>query len=184
MSETLSRRAWLRGGFLGTRVEQRRHPQRLLPVLRPPGAAPESELLTACTGCGDCMRACPHGVLHPVGARYPGAEGTPSWDPVQAPCRLCTDLPCVAVCPTRALSPQYGRWMGTARVDVYVCLANAPGGCSVCVEQCPIPGALIREPGRPVVDPDSCTGCGICHHVCPAPSKAIMLLPRPCEVSA
>lgn len=119
-----------------------------------------------------------------MGARYRGAEDTPSWDPLRAPCLLCEDRPCVTACPTEALSPRRGSWMGTASVLPFSCLATAPGGCSVCAERCPVPGALVREAGRPVISKDMCTGCGVCHHVCPAPSNAIMILPRPTQESA
>jgi MinD superfamily P-loop ATPase len=51
--------------------------------------------------------------------------------------------------------------------------------CSVCVERCPIPGALHVFKGLPMVVPDACNGCGICHQVCPAPTNAILMRPRP-----
>jgi len=50
--------------------------------------------------------------------------------------------------------------------------------CRVCVERCPVPGAMKPERGMPLVVPDVCTGCGICQEVCPAPRNAILLLPR------
>jgi Na+-translocating ferredoxin:NAD+ oxidoreductase RNF subunit RnfB len=50
--------------------------------------------------------------------------------------------------------------------------------CSVCVEHCPVPGAMKRERGMPIVVPDVCTGCGVCHDVCPAPRNAVLMLPK------
>jgi Na+-translocating ferredoxin:NAD+ oxidoreductase RNF subunit RnfB len=50
--------------------------------------------------------------------------------------------------------------------------------CSVCVERCPVPGALKTTDGLPSVVPDVCTGCGICQQVCPAPENAVLMLPR------
>ena len=50
--------------------------------------------------------------------------------------------------------------------------------CAVCVERCPVPGALRVTNGMPSVVPEACTGCGICHEVCPAPANAVLLLPR------
>lgn len=50
--------------------------------------------------------------------------------------------------------------------------------CSVCVERCPVPGAMRQERGMPMVVADACTGCGICHAVCPAPRNAVLMLPR------
>lgn len=53
--------------------------------------------------------------------------------------------------------------------------------CSVCLERCPVPGALRLVNGMPMVVPDACTGCAVCHQVCPAPTNAVLLLPRrPC----
>jgi len=50
--------------------------------------------------------------------------------------------------------------------------------CSACVERCPVPGAMKKERGMPMVVADVCTGCGICHEVCPAPRNAVLMLPR------
>ena len=50
--------------------------------------------------------------------------------------------------------------------------------CSVCVERCPVPGAMKVEKGIPMVVTDTCTGCGVCHDVCPAPTNAVLVLPR------
>lgn len=50
--------------------------------------------------------------------------------------------------------------------------------CAVCMERCPVPGALQLTNGLPSVVPDACTGCGICHEVCPAPTNAVLMLPR------
>lgn len=50
--------------------------------------------------------------------------------------------------------------------------------CAVCVERCPVPGAMQVTNGMPSVVADVCTGCGICQQVCPAPTNAVLLLPR------
>jgi len=58
------------------------------------------------------------------------------------------------------------------------CLAWQGSFCSVCVERCPEPGAILTEMGKPRVNPDLCTGCKICHDVCPAPKNAVFLVAR------
>lgn len=58
------------------------------------------------------------------------------------------------------------------------CLAWQGSFCSVCVERCPIPGAITTEMGKPRVAPDFCTGCRICHDVCPAPKNAVFFVSR------
>ncbi len=50
--------------------------------------------------------------------------------------------------------------------------------CATCYERCPIPGAIERNQGMPMVMPSICTGCGICQQVCPAPVNAVLMLPR------
>ncbi len=50
--------------------------------------------------------------------------------------------------------------------------------CAVCVERCPVPGAITVMRGLPTVAPEVCTGCGLCQQVCPAPTNAVLMLPR------
>jgi len=50
--------------------------------------------------------------------------------------------------------------------------------CSACVERCPVPGAMKKERGMPMVVADACTGCGLCQEICPAPRNAVLLMPR------
>ncbi len=59
------------------------------------------------------------------------------------------------------------------------CLAYQGTDCTICVDRCPVPGALVLEQGLPRVVPDLCTGCNVCHGVCPAPGQAVRLVPRP-----
>jgi Pyruvate/2-oxoacid:ferredoxin oxidoreductase delta subunit len=63
------------------------------------------------------------------------------------------------------------------RVIASACLA-ATTSCSVCVERCPVPGAIAVADHRPRVVAARCTGCGICIQRCPAPVLAFELEPR------
>lgn len=41
-------------------------------------------------------------------------------------------------------------------------------GCNICVQACPVPGAITVQPGQlPVINNDLCTRCGKCMEVCP-----------------
>lgn len=76
-----------------------------------------------------------------------------------------------------AVSPQTDD-LQTALILDRFCLAYQGSFCSVCVERCPVDGAMVVERGKPRVDPDFCTGCNICHEVCPAPKNAVFLVTR------
>lgn len=147
-------------------------------VLRPPGAVAEVDFLEACTRCGDCATACPHDVILEGPARLREAARTPIVDPLAAPCRMCEDLPCIAACETGALRPEAPAALGAARVAPLDCLNRLSSPCSVCVERCPVPGAIDFVGDVPEVNERLCTGCGVCQHVCPAPQNAILLLPN------
>ncbi len=149
-----------------------------LALLRPPGAVAEADFLEACTRCGDCRTACPHDVIREAPARAREAEGTPIIDPMLEPCRMCEDFPCIAACEPRALRPEAPAALGTARVSPLDCLNRISTPCSVCVERCPVPGAIEMLGDLPDVNERLCTGCGVCQHVCPAPQNAILLLPN------
>jgi ferredoxin-type protein NapG len=147
------------------------------PLLRPPGAVREETFVADCTRCARCIEACPHDAVRHAPARYRQAEGTPYIDPAKAPCRLCDDWPCIAACPEGVLSLQGAAAMGKARVQMHDCLNALGASCSVCAEQCPVPGAIELSGGRVTVREPLCTGCGVCHHVCPAPNNAVLILP-------
>jgi ferredoxin len=69
-------------------------------LLWPPGALePSDAFLAACTGCGDCIEACPADALFTIER----ADGTPLpvIDPVRQPCLLCDDIPCIPACPRK-----------------------------------------------------------------------------------
>jgi ferredoxin-type protein NapG len=149
------------------------------PLLRPPGAIEEVAFLEACTRCGDCAKACPHDVIRDAGERLREAAATPIIDPLSAPCEMCEDLPCIAACETGALRPEAPAALGTARVQPLDCLNRLSASCSVCVERCPVPGAMAFAGDVPAVNEALCTGCGVCQHVCPAPQNAILILPNP-----
>jgi polyferredoxin len=167
-------------------------------LIRPPGAAPESDFLARCIRCGQCMRVCPNNALHPT-LLESGLEGV--WTPILIPrigyCEPTCTL-CGQVCPTGAISELSFKEkvgdqetppnrIGTAFIDQGRCL---PWGmatpCIVCEEWCPTsPKAVfLREEvthdrqgkeitvKRPYIDPNLCTGCGACEYACPVADKA------------
>lgn len=172
--------SWV-GGWALRRV-RRRQPF----LLRPPGAGPDEQFLSACIRCQQCVEACPAQCLVPAGR----AKGwfnlaTPQIVARETPCDLCAGrdrLECIAVCPTRALQPVAKRsmvQMGVAVIDPETCLPFLGVACKACWHACPFPNDAIRfnERGRPIVVDDACVGCGLCEHVCLAEQSAIVVRP-------
>lgn len=153
-------------------------PCAVFPIHRPPGAIAEADFLSRCTRCGDCFTACPHEAIVAAPARLRAAAGTPVTDAASAPCRQRAETPCIQACAADALSAQAPVKMGTARIETMDCLAWQRSFCTVCFEQCPVPGAITLDQGRPTINASACTGCGICLYACPAPRKAVLLLPN------
>jgi polyferredoxin len=166
-------------------------------AMRPPGALPEKEFLSACTRCAECMKVCPTNALQPAFLET-GLEGiwTPLLVPSVGPCaEKCTS--CGDVCPTHAIRPfswqdkRYKIKMGLANVNQSTCVAwNGGRDCVVCAEVCPYSAVVFRDkfddgiakdPLRPITDPGNkgrlkrvptvdeklCTGCGLCEYHCP-----------------
>jgi len=147
-------------------------------ALRPPGAlAPDALFLEKCTGCGDCLPACPPGSI----LRLETADGgmIPAIHPAVRPCYLCPALPCVASCTAAALvdpgAPEQAR-LGLARVDPRRCVTFRGETCDRCIAICPVPEAIRAIAGRPLVASSACTGCGLCEQCCPERPRAIAVI--------
>jgi ferredoxin len=166
-------------------------------LLRPPGSLDESDFLSRCIRCGECMKVCPNTALHPT-LDQAGLEGL--WTPTLVPrigycepsCVLCSE-----VCPTGAIwqiTPKEKGWveglgtqsqpvrLGTAFYDRGRCLPWAMAtDCIVCEEWCPVsPKAIYVQEAQvidaagnaktlkqPRIDPSRCVGCGACEFACP-----------------
>jgi len=175
-------------------------------VLRPPGALEEKDFIKACIKCGICVDACPYDTLNLAKAGDQLPIGTPYFTPREIPCYMCTDIPCVPVCPTDALKEEMvsteaekvedrsldinKAQMGLAVLDTETCLAYWGIRCDACYRACPLIDealTIVMERNertgkhamlKPVVHSDICTGCGMCEHACITEKPAIFILPR------
>lgn len=160
-------------------------------AIRPPGARHEADFNARCIKCGQCVVACPYDTLTLASANAGIPIGTPYFIPRQTPCYMCTDIPCIAACPTGALDPALEdinqSRMGLAVIDIENCLSWQGLRCEICFRECPLQGQAItveHHPRRlskhamfvPVVHSDACTGCGICEKACPTQQAAIRVL--------
>ena len=141
--------------------------------LRPPGAVEESLFFSRCTRCNECIKVCPHQCIRGVDSDTDAGIGTPVIVPRIAPCKLCTDLPCIKVCKDKALMPVDDIRkikIGVALIDRTRCLNYTGDGsslCRKCYTECPLKDeAIYLEDSRPVVRAERCAGCGICENVC------------------
>ncbi len=153
-------------------------------LLRPPGALSEESFLLACTRCGDCRDACPHGAILMVDVVTGGAAaGTPYIDPYHQPCLYCQDMPCVAACEPGALRPAGAGLLpriGVASVALEHCLVTQGQYCDYCFGTCPTGVEAISrdKEGRPRIDAERCVGCGNCAYICVSQTgKAITVTP-------
>lgn len=149
-----SRRAFLQGRTV--QVE---------PALRPPWSE-EAGLADQCTRCGDCIDACPEGVL------TIGEGGFPAFDPRagRGACTFCRA--CAEVCPVELFRPSDERpWNLRARIETESCLAAAGIHCETCRDSCPEQAvrfsSRIGGPPLPEVRSAVCNGCGACVATCP-----------------
>ena len=155
---SISRRQFFRGSLSGGRA----------PV-RPPYAPSESDFITRCDRCGDCLRACVERIIRV------GDGGFPEVDFALGGCTLCGD--CVSACRGRAL---IGDRPFALRVQIAGgCLAHRGVVCRACGEACDTSAIRFRlrvgGAAEPVIDPPACTGCGSCIGRCPV--QALSLVP-------
>ncbi|MCK5099393.1 MAG: 4Fe-4S binding protein, partial [Desulfobacteraceae bacterium] len=156
-------------------------------LVRPPGAVLETNFLSRCVRCGECMTACPTNTLQPIWltAGFP-ALFSPAITPRRGFCDpTCHE--CGKVCPTDAIRPieksdRIWAKTGTAHIIRQKCLAwEFKKSCMVCDEVCPYDAIeFMKEKGNKVPVPhvieNKCAGCGYCEHFCPVQNQAAIVV--------
>lgn len=156
-------------------------------AIRPPGALPGPDFLSACIRCGACAGVCPHDTLLLAPLTDGLESGAPFVDTRANPCVLCPEqeaLLCIESCPSGALKDPGGIEnirMGVAVIDEKKCLAFNSVVCRTCWHACPFPNKAIRFNSmlQPIIDAEYCIGCGICDQVCLTEPSSITILPPP-----
>lgn len=150
-------------------------------LLRPPGSVDEGRFVAACIRCGNCIRACPSGIIQPD----LGGEGIAGFlaprisfddEYCQEDCNQCTQ-----VCPSGAiaqlsLEEKNNAPIGLAKLEAQLCLLWDDGECDMCKRVCPFEAiSIVWDPEEyvalPVVDKDKCPGCGACQLMCPGTNE-------------
>jgi len=157
--------------------------------LRPPGAIAEWNFPGACIRCGNCVRACPVGI---IGADL-GQHGMAGLlapvlrfeqDYCHEDCTRCMDLCSSGALRQLSAEAKRGTPIGYPRVDMGRCLLGDDHECARCRNSCPFEAiTLVFSPTdyalTPRIDPAKCSGCGACEVACPtSPAKAIVVQPR------
>ncbi|HUT12293.1 MAG TPA: 4Fe-4S dicluster domain-containing protein [Thermoguttaceae bacterium] len=169
--------------------------ERLSSVLRPPGAAPPWQFPQLCLRCGNCVRACPAGIIR--AARQSETIGDWLTPVVSIENDYCREdcCACTQVCPSGAIIPgnaaaKHQRPIGLAHVDLNRCRLTQNLDCHErCVKECPYEAITMREWSwedgliYPIVHAQKCPGCGACVLAC-SPMDAIRVLPPGVSPSA
>ena len=154
-------------------------------LIRPPGALPESDFLTTCIRCGECMKSCLTNTLQPT-LWESGMAGlwTPKLEFRFAACEQECNV-CGKVCPTQAIRPlsleeKTHAKLGTAVLRKETCLVWAQDKlCLICDEICPYDAIVFRTVDgyrRPVVVASRCNGCGYCEQRCPVRGESAIVV--------
>ena len=163
-----------RAQFLGADWSDRKR------AIRPPWALAEQNFVERCNRCGECIPACPTGILSK------GRGGFPQVGFTAGECTFCGK--CVEACKPAALvrSGNCAPWEIVARIGES-CLAFERVVCRSCGERCEQSAIRFRPAlggvSRPELNSQGCNGCGACVRVCPA-SAISMHAPVDEEVAA
>jgi ferredoxin-type protein NapF len=123
----------------------------------------EVEFVEGCTACGECVNACPEGII------ISGAAGFPEVDFRRGECTFCKE--CIEKCPEPVLSADTKPLWQLRLVVKDRCLAKRRVVCQTCGDVCDQHAIRFRprigDVAVPEVEQQDCNGCGACVSACP-----------------
>ncbi|SUB83641.1 ferredoxin-type protein [Pragia fontium] len=163
---TVSRRGLFRGLLKGAQVTPEiQHEDNIkAEVIRPPGAVAEVLFRQACTGCGECVSACPESLIVLN-------EQRPEIDFLANYCTRCEA--CIQACPTGVL--QKNTFNIHARPTLNHACQNSYMYCDSCAERCSKNAIRWQSGLSPQILTEACDGCAECAFVCPVKALEMVL---------
>ena len=153
------------------------------------GSDGEVDLAARCNRCQKCVQACPYGIIQPLPLSLSVMNvGTPALSFKTGYCDFC--MKCVEACPTGARCAPHVHLRRHRRGEGRFrrCVAWHWAGCTVCVDECPVEGAIsLDDLGRPRSTSVSATAAGDASRCAPSSlrsydasvaAKGIYVVPR------
>jgi ferredoxin-type protein NapF len=149
-------------------------------AIRPPWALRESEFVTQCSGCGDCVDACPEGIVIIGADKLAAIDFRQGEGQGEGLCTFCGA--CANACHDHAFLAAEERcnitpWAWRATIGE-ACLTQQGIMCQSCKDACPTGAITFRHQLGGVAQPSlslaQCDGCGGC--VAPCPVSAVTLM--------
>lgn len=166
---------WLSKSRLVAYPAVKRPYEKLVGLLRPPGALAEPDFLAACIRCYRCQDACEPGAIQFYTESAGALFHTPYVNPAKAGCTLCNK--CGPACPTGALIPfadMADVRMGSVELREDLCLSYKAKAVR---EQQELLVQLGRRATEVEAEAERRGPCGECYSFCPLRNRAIKLAP-------
>ena len=141
---------------------------------RPPWTD-EAAIRQSCTACGECITACPEGIL------LAGPAGTPALDFNTGACTFCGA--CAEACGEAVFRDTSEKPWSLVVSLSNACLLRNGVSCRTCTDACDEDALRFNLRAGPVgtieIDAASCTGCGACVGICPTFAITLETKSRP-----